>query len=332
MHTRDLYLIQCNGSKWSCISLLFAYNKSADIAAARWVKSTSSSRKRLCFFSFSIARWVVHWPGGLIPPVLHLPKHKSWYRWIGWRTKLGVWAGGSNHLQRWKVQHETLRSVCENMVWEWLSTEITGISSTAPSCFEQGGKQPQENLLSCNTVSLHGCANRHESAKRRAVSVLHWEHRKGPSSVVTLSPHFALEYVKDRVATVVLSKKQQSRSNGASGMLKLKQYPFVIWLPGARRLPPWWHLWKSPQSHFSEVCSYSAPVPPFTTLRWWSALFMDSNGTFFFQNNHFIIGIMPLIVCYGLSNTWGVNNSWLSAIWSIVGADWRLTIKAFKNN
>lgn len=208
----------------------------------------------------------------------------------------------------------------------------TGTSSTILSCFEQGGKQSQENLLSCNIVSLNGCANRHESAKRRAVSVLHREQRGSKQQLWLLSPCFALEYVKDDVAMVVLSKKQQSRSNRASGVLKLKQYPFVIWLPGARRLPPWWHLWKSPKSNFSEVCSYSAPVPPFTTLRWWSALFMDSNGTFFFQNNHCIIGITPLIVCYGLSNTWVVNNSWLSAIWSIVRADWRLTIKAFKSN
>lgn len=71
---------------------------------------------------------------------------------------------------------------------------------------------------------------------------------------------------------------------------------------------------------------------PFAKLRQWSALFMDSNGIFFLQNNHFIIGIMPSVVCSALSNTWAVNNCWLSAIWSIVGAVWRLTIKAFKNN
>lgn len=155
---------------------------------------------------------------------------------------------------------------------------------------------------------------------------------KVQAAVLTLSPHFTLQYAKDHAATVVLGKKQQPRSNLASSTLKIKLYLFAIWLPGARQLPPWWHLWNSPQSNFSEVCSYSVPVPPFTTLRWWSTLFMDSNGTFFFQNNHCIIGIMPLIVCYGLSNTWVVNNTWLSAIWSIVGAHWRLTIKAFKCN
>lgn len=125
---------------------------------------------------------------------------------------------------------------------------------------------------------------------------------KVQAAAVTSSPHFAPEYMKDHAATVILRKKQQSRSNQASGMLKLKWYLFFIWLWGDRCLPPWWHLWKSPQSSFSEVCSYSVPVPPFTTLRW-NALFMDSNGTFFFQNNPCIIVIVPLIVCCGLSNT-----------------------------
>lgn len=76
----------------------------------------------------------------------------------------------------------------------------------------------------------------------------------------------------------------------------------------------------------------STSAPPFAKLRWWSALFMDANGIFFLQNNHCIMGIIPSVVCSALSNTWAVNNSWLSAIWSIVGAVWRLTIKAFENN
>lgn len=148
----------------------------------------------------------------------------------------------------------------------------------------------------------------------------------GPSS------SFAPESVKYHAAMAVLNKKQQCRNNQTWGMFTLNQYPFVTWLPETRCLPPCWHLWISPQSNFSEVCSYSAQVPPFAKLRWWSALFMDSNGISFLQNNHCIIGIIPSVVCSALSNTWAVNNSWLSAIWSIVGAVWRLTIKAFENN
>lgn len=246
-----------------------------------------------------------------------------------WRTKPGVQTGGRNWLQRWKGQYETLRSACEYMVWvtiQWDNrhlqhyTELLWARRTAAP-----GKPP----------FLQHCQSAWMCKKKGICQVLVFfteNTGKVQATAVTLSLHFVPEYVKDHAATVALGKKQQSRSNQASGMLKHKWYPLLIWLPGARRLPPWWHLWKSPQSNFSEVCSYSVPVPPFTMLRWWSALFMDSNGIFFFQNNHCIIGIMPLIVCYGLSNTWVVNNSWLSAIWSIVRADWRLTIKAFKNN
>lgn len=45
---------------------------------------------------------------------------------------------------------------------------------------------------------------------------------KVQATAVTLSLHFVPEYVKDHAATVALGKKQQSRSNQASGMLKLK--------------------------------------------------------------------------------------------------------------
>lgn len=164
MHTQDLHLIQCNGSKSSCISVLFAYTKSTDVAGAGWVKSTSSSGKQLCFFSFSIARWIVHWPGGQILPILLLPKHKSWYRWIGGGQSQGYRQGDVTDFRGGRGNMKPLGLPVSTWC-EWLSNGIIGISSITLGSFEQGGQQPQENLLSCNTVSLHGCANRKESAK-----------------------------------------------------------------------------------------------------------------------------------------------------------------------
>jgi len=55
----------------------------------------------------------------------------------------------------------SVRTCCEQ-----LSMGVTDISSITLSCFEPGGQQPKENLLPCNTVNLHGYANRQESGKR----------------------------------------------------------------------------------------------------------------------------------------------------------------------
>lgn len=138
----------------------------------------------------------------------------------------------------------------------------------------------------------------------------------------SLSPWFG----QDQAPVVFLGKKSNSPEVTRQEVClnSNKQHRFAIWLPGARHLPPWWHLWISPQGNFWEIHSYSAPVPLFAALRLWTTLFMDSNGTFFFQNNCCIIVIMPLIMCYSLSNTWVVNNSWFPATWSIVRADWNL--------